>query len=236
MKYMIGGIGDIFLSLQKGQEEGECIVYSHFNKAKKFVESFNIKVSKFIEFKTVQDFPLPKEEYIGHDIFPDIKINKTSQPLWNEEKPIIGIHPFGSKLSNDYWLNRGKPIKFISKDNIEILVKKLSNKFSIKIFGSKEDLLNFNIDGADNAHVSIENLPSAISECYAVIGTDSSVKTISSAMKIPTAVVIGNYLDHTRDSKFLIPYMKEGIMKVGTYEKNQDKTLFKDIARWISSL
>jgi ADP-heptose:LPS heptosyltransferase len=236
MKHMIGGIGDIFLSLGKAQQEGECAVYSHFSGAKKFVESFGIKVPKFVEFNSVQDFPKPTEGYIGHDVFPNIKINKTPNPLWNENKPIVGIHPFGSSLSNDYWLSRNQPAKYISKDNIEVLIDKLSDKYSLKIFGSEFDLAGFRIEGADNACVDIEDLPSAISECYAVIGTDSAIKTISSAMRIPTAVVIGNYPDPMRDSKFLVPYMKEGIMNVGTYEYDQDSKLLKDIGKWIRSL
>ena len=233
---MIGGIGDLFLSMEKAIDEGECAVYSHFGGAKKFVESFGVKVPKFVEFNSVANMPAPAEPYIGHDEYPDLPIIKSRNLLNSKGKPIVGIHPFGSKLSNNFWKKQKQPSKYITQENIALLVNSLKHKYDLRIFGSKVDLCSFYIPDAYNVYVDIEDLPSAVSECSVVVATDSAIKTISAAMKIPTAVVIGNYPDPMRDAKFLMPYMKAGIMKVGAYDHGQDSKLFKEIANWINSM
>lgn len=237
MKCIIGGIGDIFLSLQKAQEEGECIVYSHFPRAKEFVESFGVKVPYFKYFKNIEEMPkIFNEEILGHDYFPDIGIQRKRNLLFKSDKPLIGVHPFGSNFSNEYWKKRGMPIKHISKQNINHLVNKFSDKFNFVIFGSKEELSNYKIHNAHNVNLPIEDIPSAVSECYCVIATDSAIKTFSAAMRIPTYVAVGNYKDQLRDEKFLLPYIQMGIIKASLYSNIQNLTLAKDVEQWINLL
>ena len=234
---MIGGIGDIFLSLERAQKEKECAVYSHFPRAKQFVESFGIEVPIFNYFDSIDNMPRSfSEEIVGYDYFPKIGVQKGRQLLGKSDKPIIGIHPFGSKLSNDYWKKRGMPIKHISQENIRYLVDKFSDRFDFVIFGSKSELCSYNIEGTYNINLPIEDIPSAVSECFCVIATDSAIKTMSAAMRIPTFVAIGNYPDPLRDQKFLIPYIQMGVMKVGAYSHEQEQSIFKDASKWINSL
>ena len=235
MKFLLGGLGDLFLSLERAIDEGTCDVYSHFIKAPEFLESFGVKINKFFYYSSVENHPsLNYEDYIGHDIFPKIPLT-SSEEIDNIflEKPVIAIHPFGSELSNRFWTKHNQPIKFISNENINYLIDSLEQTFKVLVLGTESELSSLDILEKYKKSFNLKDLTYAISKCHSVIGTDSSIKTISSAQKIKTYVVIGNYSDQARDTKFLIPYMKNEIMEVGAYSKEQNRDLFIKIVNKI---
>ena len=59
---------------------------------------------------------------------------------------------------------------------------------------------------------------SYVEQCDYVVAADSSVKTMSSMLKIPTFVWMADNHDPFRDSVFIDPYVKDGVMKTFKYK------------------
>jgi ADP-heptose:LPS heptosyltransferase len=138
--------------------------------------------------------------------------------------PILGLHPFGSKIANDYWGSLGEPIKSIDIECINHIVNRLVDDYNIVIFGTKEELdsikFSVNTDLVTLTYTTIADSFALVSQCKGVIATDSAIKTMASVLKIPSYVYIGAYSDPYRDhGPFLKPYVQDSIMEVTAYIK-----------------
>ena len=54
---------------------------------------------------------------------------------------------------------------------------------------------------------------SMVPECDAMIGVDSSMKTMASMLRIPTMTLVGDYAEPFRDTHFILPYVRAGVMR-----------------------
>ena len=221
-KLIVGGVGDILLSVDKGRK---CIMgvdlWSHFPHAKELVEMLGITVNHFEYYKTPPP-PIPGEI-----------VEKVTMPEWVEtfkdfhildapaQKKLIGIHPFGSQLSQDVWGKEGWPAKRISNEAILHIIESLQHKYDFLIFGSQKEIDSLPVEIYTHHSVYKTTMYTNMFEslgmvtwCDAMIATDSVMKTMSAICKIPTYVFMGNYVDTYRDAFFIDPYISNGTMKV----------------------
>jgi hypothetical protein len=63
---------------------------------------------------------------------------------------------------------------------------------------------------------------SYVQQCDVIIASDSSIKTMSSMLKIPTLVWLADYRDPPRDSMFIDSYTQAGVMEVFWYKNFND--------------
>jgi len=230
IKYINGGIGDILVSLQDAKEAKEIDLYSHFAGAKEMVENAGVKVNKFVYYtnKIPEDTP---GEQLPFRLFPVFDLPYNVVDILDkydiDDKPIIGVHPFGSNFSRDFWAEKDHPIKNFSNECIEWLIEELSTSYNIFLYGtcSELDQLRQNIGSYffnKNVHLFCNEIWESLASvalCDAVIAADSCIKTMSAILGKPTYVYLGNYVDHYRDQIFIDPYIREGVMKVWQFTR-----------------
>ena len=235
--YIQGGIGDAILCLDDAIKKQKCDLYTCQEGVKEFLNDFGVRVEKMIVYSSVEESmkitpkgqSLEKSPYFSQRH----KVSKFS-PLsgvddFHNEKPILGIHPFGSKLSNDFREDRHQPIKSISEDSMTYMINWLHPHYNIIVFGARSELDNFTQNYAGYrdlrfSYCTIAEAYALVELCSSVIATDSAIKTMAASLKIPSFVYIGNYVDTYRDEVFLRPYINDKIMYV---EEN--------VTRWIIS-
>jgi len=244
-KHAMGGIGDCLQCLESAMEENVIEVYSHFKNAPDIFTIFGIEVTRFEYYENigklheifVSGTPLPRKFY-PHFIVPKSPFEK---PIGRK---VIGIHVEGSPLSNQFWRERGKPTKEMTKEFFIALINKIQEvypKIVIYLFCSpnrtkelgniaaeviKED---FYIIGFPKIWDSL----SCVAHCDVVIGVDSAIKTMSSILKKPTITLIGNYEDKFRDDNFIYQYVNDGIMHA-IYFDNIDSVNVGEVVKLIS--
>jgi len=235
--YIRGGVGDFIQCipfLLKNLDE-EYLIHTHFKGAKQFFGGFGLKKLKILPFdglelyrRQMQEIPkgaleCPRERYAKIDFKKEIQAEaeKLISSFENKRK-IIGIHPFGSDFSTGVYFQSNFPIKFMSKEIIEELI---NEDFNYLLFGSKEELKSLKVEGRNNLKlVSFESILTSlccVRYCDKLIGTDSCFKTMSSAHKIPTFCIIGDFEDQIRDTVFLNPYIKDGVISILKYKNLQ---------------
>jgi hypothetical protein len=242
---VMGGIGDILLAysgikvlIDTFKEKNlKCYLFSHFNNAPDLLNRYYFEY-EFIYYKDQKELDSLKDKindiqsdpnFIGdindynNDLYPKIYTKYTT----------IGIHPFGSNFSNDFLINKRNVVsknlslKFVD-DVIEKIYKQYSNTIFM-IFGSYNEsswyfenpfysyptiLPAFNND--------INSTIFLVEKCDLVIATDSAIKSISCIMKIPTIVLVGDYQDHPRDSKFINPYIENDCLITIKFSSEED--------------
>ena len=62
-------------------------------------------------------------------------------------------------------------------------------------------------------------------KCKKVVAVDSSVKSMAAVKKIKSVVFIGDYEDEFRDSNFINPYVREGVMHPVRFKKIERRHL-----------
>jgi len=240
--YIRGGIGDFLqcLPIVMAKPTEEYYIHTHYSKAKEFFEQFGIENIKIFTFKNSQDHD-EQIDVILSDCNPRIKTNFTECPRvlysglgfsenieievdsfiksFASDKPIIGIHPFGSDFSKDVYSKFNLPIKFIPPDVINALVSNEANKdYNYIIFGSKKDFENYGLQESENLKFAcFENILTSLAcvkKCKKLLGTDSCFKTMSSINEIPTYCLLGDFEDQTRDAYFISQYVEDGVMKI----------------------
>jgi len=227
MRHVCGGIGDFIQSFDSVQKGERVRVFSHFPKAEDFFSPIDADF-EFKHFNSVQDLQEIKDEInrsgeeLPRQIFqkflsvPEEKFNKAYSNVGDWED-IIGIHPVGSKLSNDFWGSLSKPKKIIPPWFTKAIIKEHKKYL---IFGTQEELTPYKEELKDLSNVKYidyENIWDSLCHvlcCKSVIAVDSCIKAMSCARKIQTLVFVGDYEDEFRDKNFISPYVREGIMKV----------------------
>lgn len=223
MRYIFGGIGD-FLQSVDGIKAGEKVrVYSHFKDIEGFFKPLGVDSSSFY----FEDSSFARDDYFIHSservkrsIFQNFKTPEKSVEMARRNATgkgrIIGIHPVGSKFSNEFYSRLGLPVKFIPPS----LVKKIINKDNYYfIFGTTEELKQYKreIEGDNIFWVEYDNIWDSLCHvlfCEKIVAIDSSVKTMASVKRIPTTVLLGDFKDDGRDFNFINPYVEAGVMKI----------------------
>ena len=239
--YVRGGVGDFLQTLWfiSNNPKEEYILHTHFKDAKNFFASFNVNNTDPYIFESIEQHDMQVDEILKNhgdnsnknirevprayysSVSFDPKIQEEADYIvktFSSEKPIIGIHPFGSKFSFKVHSDFNLPVKFIPSDAVKELI---SNKNNYLLYGAKSELEKYGIEESDNIKFvcfdSILKSLATISHCCKFLGVDSCFKTLSANAKIPTFVMLGDFKDDIRDSMFIDQYEKDGVMKVFRY-------------------
>tara|TARA_Y100001938_G_scaffold119261_1_gene165128 strand:- start:2671 stop:3411 length:741 start_codon:yes stop_codon:yes gene_type:complete len=226
MRYICGGIGDFIQSYDSIQQGEKVKVFTHFKKAKDFFTHIDADF-EFHYFDSVGDLSSINEdikksgEEVNREIFqkflslPPEKINKALKKA-DELDNIIGIHPVGSKLSNDFWSSVGKPEKRLPPWFVRAIIQENKNYF---IFGTTEELKPYKelMEDSENVtYIDHEDIWDSLCHvlcCEKVIAIDSCIKSMSCAKKIQTLIFVGDYEDEYRDKNFIQPYIAQMVMR-----------------------
>ena len=227
MRYVCGGIGDLIQSFDSIQEGEQIRVFSHFSKAEDFFSPIDANF-EFRYFDSVQQLQEVGEEIkrsgeeVERRIFQkfltvhDERFNIALKHV-GDWADVTGIHPVGSKLSNDFWGSVDRPLKLLPPWFIKAIIQ---DHKKYLIFGTPEELAPYreSLGVSENIkYVDYENIWDSLCHvlcCKRVVGIDSSIKAMSAARKIETMVFVGDYEDEVRDKNFIHPYTGEGVMKV----------------------
>ena len=154
---------------------------------------------------------IPRTQYFPSNPFPKQK------PLFDNGSPTVGLHLCGSKFSTDNYIKHGAITKTIPADIIFAL-----DHYNLIIFGLPEEITRLNIKPSSNrkfvSYLDIAKSLSYVEQCNAVVAADSSIKTMSSMLKIPTFVWLSDQPDHFRDAVFISPYVDDGVMRIYKYK------------------
>jgi ADP-heptose:LPS heptosyltransferase len=235
--YVRGGIGDFlqcswFIANNKTKE---FIVHTHFKQAESFFKSLGAENSSFYYFNNIEEHDAQIDKIIENHgensttnirecpraFYSDINFSQESKEnaksfveKFQNNNPVIGIHPFGSSFSSDTYSKFNLPPKYIPSDVINNVI---SDEFNYVIFGSASELENYGVNQSKNvAHtnMNVESCLELVKLCHKFIGTDSGFKTMSSMSRIATICVLGDFDDKTRDQYFINQYEKDGVIKV----------------------
>ena len=205
---------------------------NHYKGAKELLKFLGIKPEYTFHYKTdVQKLELlrgmdlkesmqsiPRTKYFTFNPFPQQK------PLFSDDRPVVGIHLCGSKFSADGYTKHGQATKTIPAD----IIHHLSHEYNVILFGLPEEVTVLKLKQSNNlkfvTFLDIAKSLSYVEQCHAVVGADSSIKTMSAMLKIPTFVWMADHPDYFRDTVFISPYVDDGVMKVYRY-----KDAFKEI-------
>lgn len=255
--YLRGGIGDFLQCIPAimTKPDAEYYIHTHYTKAKEFFEEFGLENAKIFTFKDAKEHD-EQIDIILSDCNPRVKTNFTECPrVWYSEivfsesiqnsvtsfissfindKPFIGIHPFGSDFSKNIYSKFNLPIKFIPSEIVnELIANDFNKNYNYIIFGSKQDLENYGIKETDNVKFAcFDNILASLAcvkFCKKLLGTDSCFKSMSSINRIPTYCIVGNFDDQTRDAYFIDQYVNDGVMKVFKFDnvENQKDQIVK---------
>jgi ADP-heptose:LPS heptosyltransferase len=224
-----GGIGDALqfapFILANKSNKLRYMALVHYKGAKEFLRSIGAVTEKcetytnekekedlFFGFK-LNEVPaqVPRTQYFTENPFPKQK------PLFSNGKPVVGVHLCGSKFSTNHYIKHGEITKSIPADIITEL-----GDYNVIVFGLPEEITKLNIKPSSNlqpvSYLDIAKSLSYVEQCDAVIAADSSIKTMSSMLKIPTFIWIPDQMDFFRDITFINPYVDDGVMQVFKYK------------------
>lgn len=230
MRYICGGIGDLIQSYDSIQEGEKIRVFTHFKKAEDFFAYVKADFD-FRYFDSVEELQSVNEEIknsgeqVNRQIFqkflsiPEEKFNKALK-IADSLENIIGVHPVGSRLSNNFWESIGKPPKVLPSWFVRAIIEEHKNYF---IFGTKRELEPYKelIGSLNNVrYIDYENIWDSLAHvlcCKKIVAVDSSIKSMSAAKKIETLVFVGDYEDEFRDKNFIHPYVGQMVMKAVSF-------------------
>lgn len=226
MRHVIGGIGDFLQSVDSVRKGEELNVFSHFKASESFFSGLGIKCN-FHPFNKVEElsdhgFYLSQSEQVERAHFQKIlSLPESSYALARSSAEkfyfdeIIGIHPVGSKFSNDFWDKLSEPLKIIPPWLLKEGTVDTKNYF---IFGTKEELKPYKEELGEPKNIKyvdydyIWDSLAHVLMCKKIIAVDSSIKSMAAVKRIPSVVFIGDYEDEFRDANFINPYVREGLM------------------------
>jgi ADP-heptose:LPS heptosyltransferase len=224
---IIGGIGDILLSLEAVKKEPVVWLYSHYKDAEKLVKPFCAQVNfKYYE-NAQQLYAMPglsqmrlleRHTYPRFEI-PDENYKEAENIADGHKGKLIGIHPFGSKFANTYHFKMGNPIKNMTNNFVVDLIDK---KNTYLVFGTEEELKDWELPkNCIKVSGEIWTSLALVTFCDYLICADSAIKTMASISKKPTICLIGDYEDQWRDNVFIKPYLGK-LIPVKFTELNED--------------
>ena len=229
-----GGIGDFlqcipFINAGKHNNVKYGVI-THLLNASKFFEAIGVKPEFIYKFSNLAEkqeiidllpftgtyLPCPRSKYFDRPAF------EPESLLFNDRKPVIGVHINGSSFS----LNTQKQFGIILKNiPTQLISELLSEKYNLMVFGLKQEIMSLDLCESKNLKFVTYEDPAKslafVAQCSAFVGSDSGFKTMSSMSRIPTLVWLGDYVDKPRDEMFISPYLRDGIIELFKY-KNLD--------------
>lgn len=235
--YVRGGVGD-FLQCSwfvQNNKAKEFIVHTHFKQAESFFKDFGSENASYYYFQNIEEHDEQIDRIISNHgensttnirecpraFYSDINFSKESKDKadsfcnkFQNNKPIIGIHPFGSSFSADTYSKFNLPPKHIPSEIINSIIKE---DYNYIIFGTPSELESYKLKESSNVlftDLEMQVCLELVKKCSKFIGTDSCFKTMSSMHRISTICILGNFKDETRDMYFINQYEKDNVMKV----------------------
>jgi hypothetical protein len=136
--------------------------------------------------------------------------------VFNNGRKTIGVHLNGSKNSLDTRIKQGKPPKELPPKIVEDL-----SEYNVLLFGLPEEVQATGLVQSDTVkfitYLDIYQSLSYVAQCDAMVASDSSIKSMSSMLRIPTFLWMGDNEDYWRDLYFVDPYVQAGVMKAFRY-------------------
>ncbi|WP_155763323.1 hypothetical protein [Polynucleobacter asymbioticus] len=224
-----GGIGDFLQCIPFAKANSHAVKYAcvtHLKGAKEFFETIGIELEILSIFKTEEEKirlvnALPKrDQYLNCPRTQYFLVNpfKPEKPLFNNGKPVVGIHINGSAYAIKTQKKMGVALKSIPAKVIKEIV---SASYNVVVFGLKDEIEPIGLMQSDTLKLITNENPAIsvayVEQCNAVIASDSGIKTMSSMLKIPTMVWLGDYQDLPRDQMFIDPYVRDGVMSIFRY-------------------
>lgn len=232
-----GGIGDILLCLpfllKNKNHNLKVNVLTHFKGAKRIFDSLAIAVNKIGYYSNDAErlksqpeiigpreyYPCPKRWFLDENPFDSKKINLDTS------RPTLGIQLGGSSISIDLQNKIGLPNKSLPVSLLQNILA--FDAFNIILFGSKSEIDSYGIVESQNLHFAcyqnIDESLSLVSQCDGFVGSDSSIKSVTAMLQIPTFIWMGDYQDPYRDANFIDPFAKKNVFEVFRYKNvNQD--------------
>ena len=98
----------------------------------------------------------------------------------------------------------------------------ISDHYNVMVFGLPHEIEPIGLIETDTVRLITHENPAKslayVQQCNAIIASDSGIKTMSSMLKIPTMVWLGDYQDPPRDQMFIDPYISDGVMQAFRYK------------------
>ena len=239
IKGVVGGIGDFIQVIPSAMESKYIKVFTHQLCANDFFEPLGVNIDP-VKFNTLEELEkdfrfrsLTQDDLLLRSFYLPSSFTIPPQSLklindFKKTKKIIGIHPIGSEMStyelgNRNFPTKNMPVKFVK----EIVANKDYDYF---IFGTPKELQAYQSQINDNnvIYISYKFIWDSLAHvklCDKVVAVDSCVKTMSSAYKIFTIVLVGDFEDEFRDEMFLKPYEKDGVIKTIKYNTLNEEHL-----------
>ncbi|MDB4664900.1 hypothetical protein OAE97_00970 [Verrucomicrobia bacterium] len=235
--YVRGGLKDVCQSLWyfKNNPEKEYLVHTHNPDVKQLFNFYNCKNVHYYFYQDeeshdatveqmVKDHASENQENItdvSKSFYTSFQFGFTQEELasslidsFEEEKPIIGIHPFISDFSKKMYQSFDIPDISMPSEVVDNIT---SYDFNFLIFGQKSELSEINTNKPNIRLACGEDLLTTINlvkYCKKFIGTFSSFKTVSSSQKIPTFCIMPlRPISRGMESVFVDQYVQEKIMK-----------------------
>lgn len=210
-----GGVGDFLqcLPYMLAHPEHKYLVASHYDRVTEFFASVGLQVEELSLGRLTNVPNCPRSLFFNNN-----PIDK-QHPLF--DGPAIGIHLGGSGYSLGIEKRFGFPPKALPFTVLNELLADSTHNFLL--FGSPLELTNIPAHWYRSKRLKIVNDKDItvslghVANCSALVGSDSAFKTMSSMLRIPTIVWVGDYKDTFRDATFIEPYVKEGVMTVFRY-------------------
>lgn len=213
-----GGYGDFLQSLPFMQAcpQYRYLVASHNNHVVEFFKALGVKVEELSLGRLEGVEICPRTLFFKSNPFPRRK------PIFDNGRPVVGIHLGGSSYSLSIEKRFGFPPKALPWAVLNQFIFMLGLGLNFLLFGSPDELARLGMravvtDLKTVVDKDITVCLSYVDQCSSFVGSDSVFKTMSSMLRIPTVVWVGDYMDRHRDEKFIDPYVNAGVMSVYRY-------------------
>jgi hypothetical protein len=234
-----GGIGDFLQNLPfvlaNRSQNYRYFVLTHFTDAHVFFDTIRQPIQQFFFYSDLNQLKearaslakmsncirCPRSKYLSN-------INLVSRKLlFKDTKPVVGVHVGGSEFS----IKTLKQFGHVSKALPPSLpIRLLSDTMNVQLFGSEAEISKMKLHERKNFKIvcdrNIMFSLSYVAQCTFFVGSDSVFKTMSSMLKIPTIVWLGDYRDDFRDQMFINPYLSDGVMSVIRYRNLESQEEF----------
>jgi hypothetical protein len=223
-----GGVGDFLQCLpflkSFREDSPRLLVVTHFNDARSFFTRLGLGVTELYHFSNIEELQTvhqsiaakkrlsrcPRQQYFEE---PPIPARWVAFP---HERPVLGVHLGGSAFSIAVQRRWGVVTKDLPVALLDGLLS--TRRFNIILYGSRSELDTLGVTESDSlrfaCHPDILESLSLAARCDAFVGSDSVVKTMTSMLRIPSIVWLGDYSDPMRDGVFIDPYVRDRVMQV----------------------
>jgi hypothetical protein len=244
-----GGIGDFLQNLPfmiaNKKHPIRYVVATHFSGAKALFDAAGIRPETLLTFSNLEDQQKIRDHLrsLGplyacpRSVFLDRPPFGVPDDLFRNGRMTLGLHIAGSAYSIGAQRSFGLVSKALPSKLIELL---RSDEVNLLVFGSRDETRALNVAETDSLRFidfpDVARSLSYVTKCFAVVASDSAIKTMSAMLRIPTIVWLGDYQDDPRDRMFIKPYVDAGVMAIYRYKDLEDRAEFNNGIKFTKNL